>query len=47
VCRGPAFSAADLIGLCESEGPEIFHRSLLKRVTSATGYVDERYDAPG
>jgi uncharacterized protein len=44
---GPAFSAADLIGLYESEGPEIFHRSLLKRVTSAGGYVDERYDDAG
>src|SRR5215210_8368531 len=32
---GPAFTAADLIGLYESEGPEIFHRSLLKRITSA------------
>src|SRR5215212_8478492 len=31
---GPAFSAADLIGLYESEGPEIFHRSLLKRIES-------------
>src|SRR3954452_14332493 len=24
--QGPAFAAADLIGLYESEGPEIFHR---------------------
>jgi uncharacterized protein len=44
---GAAFSAADLIGLYESEGPEIFHRSLLKRVTSVGGYVDERYDDAG
>jgi patatin-like phospholipase/acyl hydrolase len=44
---GPAFTAADLIGLYESEGPEIFHRSLLKRVTSVDGYVDERYDDAG
>jgi patatin-like phospholipase/acyl hydrolase len=44
---GPAFSAADLIGLYESEGPEIFHRSLLKRIASAGGYVDERYDDAG
>jgi patatin-like phospholipase/acyl hydrolase len=43
----PAFTAADLIGLYESEGPEIFHRSLLKRVESAEGYVDERYDDSG
>jgi patatin-like phospholipase/acyl hydrolase len=44
---GPAFTAADLIGLYESEGPEIFHRSLVKRVESVDGYVDERYDDRG
>jgi uncharacterized protein len=44
---GPAFTAADLIGLYESEGPEIFHRSLVKRITSGDGYVDERYDDTG
>jgi uncharacterized protein len=43
----PAFTAADLIGLYESEGPEIFHRSLLKRVESVEGLVDERYDDRG
>src|SRR4051794_21111822 len=43
----PAFTAADLIGLYESEGPEIFHRSLVKRVESVDGYVDERYDDVG
>jgi patatin-like phospholipase/acyl hydrolase len=43
----PAFSAADLIGLYESEGPEIFHRSLVKRIESVDGYVDERYDDRG
>ncbi|MEA2290862.1 MAG: hypothetical protein QOD55_2859 [Solirubrobacteraceae bacterium] len=43
----PAFRAADLIGLYESEGPEIFHRSQLRRVASAEGYVDERYDDAG
>ena len=41
---GPAFSAADLIGLYESEGPEIFHRSLLKRIKSVGGLTDERFD---
>jgi patatin-like phospholipase/acyl hydrolase len=40
----PAFTAADLIGLYESEGPEIFHRSLIRRVESAGGVIDERYD---
>src|SRR3954447_11140127 len=40
----PVFTAADLIGLYESEGPEIFHRSLVKRSESVDSYVDERYD---
>jgi uncharacterized protein len=44
---GPVFSAADLIGLYESEGPEIFHRSLVKRIESADGYADEHYDDSG
>jgi patatin-like phospholipase/acyl hydrolase len=43
----PVFTAADLIGLYESEGPEIFHHSLLKRIESVDGYVDERYDDVG
>ena len=42
-----AFTAADLIGLYEGEGPEIFHRSLLKRIESVEGYLDERYDDGG
>jgi uncharacterized protein len=44
---GPAFSAADLIGLYESEGPEIFHRSLLRTIVSIGGLADERYDDRG
>jgi patatin-like phospholipase/acyl hydrolase len=43
----PVFTAADLIGLYESEGPEIFHRSLLRRVESIGGLFDERYDDSG
>ena len=43
----PAFTAADLIGLYESEGPEIFERRLLKRITSVGGLTDERYDDSG
>src|SRR3954465_2739729 len=43
----PVFTAADLIGLYESEGPEIFHRSLVKRSESVDSYVDERYDDVG
>ena len=41
---GAAFTAADLIGLYEGEGPEIFHRSLVRRIVSADGIIDERYD---
>ena len=44
---GPAFSATDLIGLYEREGRNIFHRSLLKRITSVEGALDELYDDRG
>jgi patatin-like phospholipase/acyl hydrolase len=45
---GPAYTAADLVGLYESEGPEIFHRSLLVPVGDADGRPgDERYDEAG
>lgn len=40
----PRFSASELIQLYQEEGPEIFGRDLLKRVRSADGYLDERYD---
>jgi patatin-like phospholipase/acyl hydrolase len=43
----PLYTAADLIGLYESEGPEIFARRLLKRVTSVDGLLDERYGDSG
>jgi uncharacterized protein len=43
----PRFSARELIGLYEAEGPEIFDRSLAKRVRSVGGLIDERYDAAG
>jgi uncharacterized protein len=39
--------AARLADLYVQEGPRIFHRSLLKRITSAEGYLDERYDDRG
>jgi hypothetical protein len=39
----PRYSAAELIGLYEEQGPHIFSRSLLKRVTSLEGIIDERY----
>jgi len=40
----PRHEAARLVDLYLDDGPKIFHRSLLKRVSSAEGYVDERYD---
>jgi len=43
----PRFKARDLVGLYEAEGPEIFSRSLIKRVRSVDGWLDERYDDAG
>jgi patatin-like phospholipase/acyl hydrolase len=40
----PRYTARDLLGLYEAEGPEIFDRSLLKRIRSVGGWLDERYD---
>jgi patatin-like phospholipase/acyl hydrolase len=40
----PAERIADLY---VEEGPRIFDRSLVKVVTSAGGYLDERYEADG
>jgi len=42
-----ALSADELIALYEGEGPRIFDRSLLKRITSLQGWIDERYDDAG
>ncbi|MBI5106675.1 MAG: patatin-like phospholipase family protein, partial [Solirubrobacterales bacterium] len=39
--------ATEVVGLYEREGPEIFSRSLLKRITSADGNLDERYESTG
>jgi patatin-like phospholipase/acyl hydrolase len=43
----PRYTARDLLGLYEAEGPEIFERSLVKRVRSVDGWLDERYDDEG
>jgi hypothetical protein len=40
----PRHDAAHLLDLYLEDGPKIFHRSLVKRITSVDGYVDERYD---
>ncbi len=44
---GSLYTAEQLTGLYESEGPKIFHRSLLKRIESRDGNIDERYDDAG
>jgi patatin-like phospholipase/acyl hydrolase len=43
----PRYTARDLLGLYEAEGPEIFERSLMKRIRSVDGWLDERYDDEG
>jgi uncharacterized protein len=43
----PRYAARDLVGLYEEEGPRIFDRSLAKRVASAEGLLEERYDDGG
>jgi len=40
----PRHDAASLLDLYVDDGPKIFHRSLVKRITSVDGYVDELYD---
>ena len=40
----PLHSAEELAELYRAEGPKIFDRSLRKKVTSAGGLIDERYD---
>jgi uncharacterized protein len=41
---GTGRPAADLVRLYREEGPRIFSRSLGRRVASADGLIDERYD---
>jgi uncharacterized protein len=43
----PLYSAEDLAGIYVEEGPKIFHRSLLKRIFSLEGWIDERYEDDG
>jgi len=40
----PRLSAADVIDLYVEDGPKIFDRSLLRRIASGDGWIDERYD---
>jgi len=39
--------AARIADIYVEEGPRIFSRSLLKRITSVEGYLDERYESDG
>jgi patatin-like phospholipase/acyl hydrolase len=43
----PLFTAEELAGIYLEEGPRIFHRSLLKRIFSVEGWIDERYEDDG
>jgi patatin-like phospholipase/acyl hydrolase len=44
---GPLFSAAEVAEIYAEEGPRIFRRSLLKRIFSVEGWIDERYEDEG
>jgi predicted acylesterase/phospholipase RssA len=39
--------ASEIARIYEDEGPDIFSRSLLKRITSVEGFLDERYSSDG
>jgi uncharacterized protein len=43
----PLHSAEELAELYRTEGPKILDRSLIKRITSVEGLLDERYDDRG
>ena len=43
----PLFTAEELAGIYVEEGPRIFHRGLIKRLFSAGGWIDERYEDDG
>jgi patatin-like phospholipase/acyl hydrolase len=43
----PAFSAADLVDLYQSDGRRIFSRSLWHRFLAAENFLDEKYSATG
>jgi patatin-like phospholipase/acyl hydrolase len=43
----PRWSAHELVGMYESEGPKIFHRSLLRTIETVDGLLATRYAATG
>jgi uncharacterized protein len=45
--RPEPLAAERIARIYVEEGPDIFDRSLLKRITSVEGYLDERYDSDG
>jgi uncharacterized protein len=45
LCAPDPLPAEQLVALYEEEGPRIFDRSLLQRIRSANGLLDEKYDA--
>jgi patatin-like phospholipase/acyl hydrolase len=47
LARPDPMPAAEIATLYQTDGPEIFDRSALKIITSANGYLDERYDSDG
>jgi patatin-like phospholipase/acyl hydrolase len=47
LAKPDALSAEELAALYVEHGPRIFHRNLLKRISSVEGFVDERYDDNG
>jgi predicted acylesterase/phospholipase RssA len=47
LARPEPMTAARIAELYEIEGPKIFDRSLIKKITSVGGLIDERYDSSG
>jgi patatin-like phospholipase/acyl hydrolase len=47
LARPDPMPASQIARIYLDEGPQIFHRSLLKRITSVEGFLDERYDDDG
>jgi len=45
--RPEPLAAERIARIYHDEGPRIFDRSLLKRIASADGYLDERYESDG
>lgn len=44
---GPRWSARQLLAMYESEGPKIFHRSLVRTIETIDGLLMEKYSASG